>query len=63
MIFYNENFGASLSWNLYNKTHILCVCVWPFIDSAPGHRTDMRLVSLEPVWQGGGHMIKKFSKK
>jgi hypothetical protein len=60
MIFYKENFGASPSWNLYN---IPILCAWPFIDSAPGHHTNMRLVSLEPVWQGGGHRIKKFSKK
>ncbi len=25
MIFYNENFDASLSWNLYNNILILCV--------------------------------------
>jgi hypothetical protein len=61
MIYYNENFGASLSWNLYNN--ILILCMWPFIDSAPGHHTDMRLISLEAVWQGRGHRIKNFSKK
>jgi hypothetical protein len=27
----------------------VCLCVWPAIDSAPGHHTDMKSVSLEPV--------------
>ncbi len=30
MIFYNENFGASLSWNLYNNILILCVTLYRF---------------------------------
>ncbi len=41
----------------------VCVFVWPTIDSVLGGHTDMRPVSLEPVWQGGEHRIKKFSKK
>jgi hypothetical protein len=40
----------------------VCAFVWPLIDSAPGGHTDLRSVSLEPVGQGGGHRIKKFSK-
>ncbi len=42
----NEKF-----YNLYYNILILCVCVcvWPAIDSAPGHHTDTRPVSLEPV--------------
>ncbi len=34
------------------------MCVWPFIDSAPGGHTDLRPVSVEPVWHGGGHRLK-----
>ncbi len=47
--------------NLYYN--ILILCVWSFIDSAPGHDIDLRPVSLEPVWHGGGHRLKIFSEK
>ncbi len=41
----------------------VCVCVWPAIDSAPGHHTDMRPVSLEPVWPEGVSSEKIFLEK
>ncbi len=37
--------------------------MWPFIDSAPEHHTDLRPVSLEPVWHGGRQRLKKFFEK
>jgi hypothetical protein len=39
------------------------MCVWHFIDSAPGHNTDLKPVSSEPVWHGGGHRVKNFCEK
>jgi hypothetical protein len=38
----------------------VCVCVWSAIDSAPGHNTNMRLVSLGPVWPEGVTSGKNF---
>jgi len=48
--------------NLYIQynTHIPCVC--PLIDSAPGHHTDMRSVSLEPVGPEVCKVEKNFPK-
>jgi hypothetical protein len=37
----------------YYNILILCAFVWPLIDSASGHHTDLSEVSLEPVGQGG----------
>ncbi len=37
--------------------------VWPAIDSAPGGHTDMRPVSLEPVWLEEIPMGKRFPEK
>ncbi len=36
------------------------VHAWPAINSAPGHHTDMRLVSLELVWPEGVPPDKNF---
>jgi hypothetical protein len=41
----------------------LCVFVWPAIDLAPGGHTDMRPVSLEPVWPGGVPLGEIFFEK
>ncbi len=41
----------------------MCVCVWPAIDTAPGHHTDMRLGSLEPVESDGVQREKIFPSK
>jgi hypothetical protein len=41
----------------------VCVCVKPAIDSAPGGHTDMRPVSLEPVWPGEVPSGEIFFKK
>jgi hypothetical protein len=42
---------ASIFCNLYYYILILCVCmsVRPFINSAPGHDTNLKPVSLGPV--------------
>ncbi len=41
----------------------MSLCVWPFIDSAPGHHTDMRPVSLEPARPEGAPLGKTFAEK
>jgi hypothetical protein len=46
--------------NLYYN--IIVLYVWPFIDSAPEHHTELRLASLEPVWHEEGHRLNFFSK-
>jgi hypothetical protein len=50
----------SVNKNLYYN--ILILSVRPAIDSAPGHHTDLRPVSLEPVWPEEVRR-KKFSRK
>jgi hypothetical protein len=48
---------------LYYNILILCVSVWPAIDSAPGGHIGSRPVSLEPVWPEGVQREKVFSEK
>ncbi len=49
MVFAEKEFVESAG-HLYIT---LILCVWLFIDSAPGGHTDLRPVLLEPVWPGG----------
>jgi hypothetical protein len=37
--------------------------MWPFVDSALEHHTDLRPVSIEPVGHWGGHRLKSFFEK
>jgi hypothetical protein len=47
----------------YNNLSLFCPSVWPVIDSAPEHHTDLRLVPLEPVWLKSAQRKKKFARK
>ncbi len=47
----------------YNNLSLFCPSVWPVIDSAPEHHTDLRLVPLEPVWLKGAQRKKKLPEK
>ncbi len=41
----------------------MCVFVWPFIDSAPGHDRNLTPVSLERRWPKGALPEKNFYRK
>jgi hypothetical protein len=57
LVIMNPNLKQKPSINILS---LFCLCVWPIIDSAPGGHTDLRPMSLEPVWPGGVQPGKNF---
>ncbi len=54
-----QNNKYCIIYMIYNT---LILCIWPAIASAPGGHTNLRPVSLEPVWPEGCHQGKNFLK-